>query len=294
MSDFFIGGTVDNPLYRYLRDDFVQQACDARSFTNKLWESTSSYLDLDLQTNAKKQFHQCFWEMYLTAALLEQGFPVVERESRRCKRKGPDVQLGNLDAWFEAIAVTAGSGSDAIQELEPESNIAIDVPQDKIKLRLMAAIREKHLKYQTYKENGIVKQGEPFIIALNAALIPHVQAVELTVPWIVKSLFPIGHQVLQFNIRTRNVVDQYHDYQEYVVKEKGTQIPTTFFEQPGSEGISAVLYSTAHVFAYRKLGADFKLVHNPQADAPIPKQFLKVGTEYWLEGDKLFWKEYSQ
>jgi hypothetical protein len=294
MSDFFLDGSVGNRLYRYLIDDSIQQACDARSFTNKLWECTSSYVGRDLQTNAKEQFHPCFWEMYLIAALLEQGFPVVKRGRRRCKRKGPDVQVGNLSAWFEAIAVTAGSGLDAVQELDPHSEVAIDVPQDKIKLRLMAAIQEKHSKYQTYRKNEIVKQGEPFIIALNAALIPHVQVLELTVPWIVKALFPIGHEVLQLNLNTRKVVDQYHDYQECVVKEKGTQIPTTFFEQPESEGISAVLYSTAHVFAYRELGADFKLVHNPQAATPLSKGFLKVGTEYWVEGDQLFCQEYSE
>ena len=63
------------------------------------------------------QFHQCFWEMYLIAALLEQGFPVVERENKRYKKEGPDVQVGNLSVWFEAIAVTAGSGLDPVKNI---------------------------------------------------------------------------------------------------------------------------------------------------------------------------------
>lgn len=58
-------------------------------------------------------------------------------------------------------------------------------------------------------------------------------------------------------------------------------------------GISAVLYSTAHVFAYRKLGTGFKLVHNPKTRAPIPKGFLKIGSEYWMEEDKLICKQYG-
>ncbi len=293
MSNFFTDGAVNSQLYKYLRDDLGKQASDARAFTNKLWEYTFDYVDLDLQTNAREQFHQCFWEMYLIATLLEKGFPVIKREYRCYKRKGPDVQVGNLTAWLEAIAVTPGKGPDAVQELEPDSEFAVDVPQDKIKMRLTAGIQEKYSKYKAYEKKGIVKQNEPFIIAINAALVTHVQVLELTVPWIVKSLFPIGHEVLQLNVGTRKVVDQYHDYQEYIVKQKGTRIPTIFFEQAESEGISAVLYSTAHVFAYRKLGAGFKLVHNPKARAPIPKGFLKFGSEYWMEEDKLICKQYG-
>jgi len=111
---------------------------------------------------------------------------------------------------------------------------------------------------------------------------------------IVRTVFPFGHEVLQFNMDTKKVTEQYHNYQGSILKKEGSPILTTFFEQPESGGITAVLYSIAHAFAYRKLGGDFKLIHNPQATAPLPKGFLKVGTEYWVEGDQICCQEYSQ
>jgi len=183
MSNFFNSEAANDPFYMHLRDALGQKAYDARAFTNSLWERTIGYVDPDIQKKAEEQFHPRFWEMYLAATLLEQGFPVMGRERRRFRTKGPDVQIGNLDAWLEAIAVTAGTGLNTVQEFDPESKIAINMLnlQDKVKLRLTSAIHDKHQKYQTYKKNGIVKEGEPFIIAVNSALIPPVQTVELTV-----------------------------------------------------------------------------------------------------------------
>jgi len=292
LSDFFINSIDDrdSDLHKFVRDD-----CDARTFTNNLWERTSDYLDKDLQTNARSQFHNSFWEMYLVATLLEYDFPVVTRENRRSTKKigSPDVQVGNVIAWFEAITVSAGSNLDEVSELNPKSKVAKDVPQDKIKMRLTHAIQCKNKTHQTYIRNEVVKEGEPFIIALNASQIPHT-LIELSIPWIVKALFGIGHEVLQFDRNTKEVEDQYHNYQGFAKKENGTQIPMNFFEEPDSRGISAILYSTANVFAYRKLGSDFVVVHNPQATAPIRKGFLKVGTEYWVEEDQLFHQDHNK
>ena len=71
-------------------------------------------------------------------------------------------------------------------------------------------------------------------------------------------------------------------------KLKGATVPTTFFEDPGSHGISAVLYSTADPFNYPNVpGADFLLVHNPWASARLPEGYLRIGEECWSEGDRL-------
>jgi type I restriction enzyme S subunit len=288
MSDFFSSKISEDRLYNHLRDSTEQRAREAKDFVNQLWLRTADYVDLGFLTEASKQFHPRFWEMYLVAALLEHGFPVITRKERKFQGKGPDIQIGCVHAWIEAIAVSGGTTSEAVPELNSETKFATNVPQDKIKLRLTTAIQKKYEKYRdNYLKKGIVKQGEPFIIALNAALVPHLQIIELSVPWIVKAVFPVGHEALRFNRDSRSVLEPYHIHQDYIVKGNGIRIPTTFFQQAELKGISAILYSTAHAFGYKQLGHDFKLVHNPQASVPLPKGFLKVGTEYWIEDDQL-------
>lgn len=288
MNNFFSSKIAEDRLYSHLRDSTEQQSRNAKDFTNQLWLRTADYVDLELLTEASKQFHPRFWEMYLIAALLEHGFPVIPRKERKFQKKGPDIQVGCVYAWIEAIAVSSGTTSEAVPELNSETKFATNLPQDKIKLRLTTAIQKKYARYQAYLREGIVKQGEPFIIALNAALVPHLQIVELSVPWIVKAVFPIGHEVLRFSPDNRSILEQYHTCQNYAVKGDGIRIPTTFFQQAESKGISAILYSNAHAFGYKRLGCDFKLVHNPQASVPLSRGFLKVGTEYWMEGDQLW------
>jgi hypothetical protein len=34
-------------------------------------------------------------------------------------------------------------------------------------------------------------------------------------------------------------------------------------------------------------GADFVLIHNPMAATPLPRGWLPVGHEYWVEGEEL-------
>ncbi len=293
MNNFFLDGTSSDPLYRQLRDDSGTIVFEAREFTNDLWKCTSDYVDLDIKTSARDQFHSRFWEMYLIATLRKRGFPVVKREFRRFKSKGPDIQVGNVITWFEAIAVIAGNGPDAVPEINQRSKVAPDVSQSKIMLRLTAGLQVKNDQYRKYRHDNIIKENEPFIIALNAALIPHLHhALDLHIPWIVKSVFLIGHEVLQ--LKKGKVVGNYHQFQDAIVKENGTPIEKNFFEQPESKGVSAVLYSTANVSGYRDLGNDFILVHNPNARAPIPRGFLPFGSEYWLENNDLICKIHTE
>jgi hypothetical protein len=60
------------------------------------------------------------------------------------------------------------------------------------------------------------------------------------------------------------------------------------FTDASHEGISAVLYSCVNVASYpSRIGSDFVLVHNPNALNRVPYGMLKVGTEYWVDGNDL-------
>ncbi len=161
------------------------------------------------------------------------------------------------------------------------------MPDEAFKLRLTATIREKLLKYEQYLNKGFVSDSEPFVIAVNGGAVPHVYQ-ESFPPRIVSVLFPFGPEAIRFDLRTNTFGDSYFTYQGEVRKKNGTLIPTAFFEQEASRGISAVVYSTAEAFNCRGgSGCDLTLVHNPLATSPLPRGYLRVGHEWWRDGGNL-------
>jgi hypothetical protein len=224
--------------------------------------------------------------MYLAAVLFDQSLPVIAMEKRRhWAGKGPDIQVGSVDAWFEATAATAGQGPDAVPGYSFED--FAPVPDEAFKLRLTAAIREKHRKHQEYFGKGLVQASEPFVIAVNGGAVPHVYQ-ETFPPRIVGVLFPFGPEAVRFDLRTNTFGEHYFTYQGEVRKKSGAAVPTTFFEQKESRGISAVVYSTVEVFNCGGVsGRGLTLIHNPLAISPLPKEFLGVGHEWWREGRQL-------
>jgi hypothetical protein len=79
-----------------------------------------------------------------------------------------------------------------------------------------------------------------------------------------------------------------YSLQASVSKDTGSEVRTDTFLHPDSRHVSAVLYSAADPLNRpAQIGADFVLVHNPHAIAPLPRGFLRCGREYWKEGEQL-------
>ena len=285
MIDFFGLPDPRDKTYSMLKSTEWPPAAEAREFVCALWKQTEQYLDENVQKRAGIQFQQAFWEMYLCAALIELGLPVTPRTSRRCRNEGPDVQVGNVDAWFEAIAVTPGSGVDAVDE--PELGVVRSVPHDAIKLRLTSAIAEKRRKFEKYCKRKLVLPDEPHVIAVNAALVPSARR-ELDVPRIVAAVFPFGWPTVDIDVSSGEVVDSYYTHQPQVVKRSGASVPTDTFESNHLSPVSAVLYSAVDPLnCPASIGADFVLVHNPHATTPLRRGWIPRGREYWKEGEHL-------
>jgi len=287
ITDFFgEGSPPTDAAFRHIIESSRTEPRQARELVESLWRKTAPYLEQGIPNRLRFEFHACFWEMYLTEVLLDQKLPVIATEKRRHRaRKGPDIQVGSVEAWFEAIAATAGEGTDAVPGYSFED--VAPVPHEAFKLRLTAAIQEKLRKHQRYLRKGLVNGSEPFVIAVNGGAVPHVYQ-ESFPPRIVCVLFPFGPEAIRFDLRTNTFGDSYFTYQGEVKKKSGASIPTTFFEQEESRGISAVVYSSAEAFNCGGVpGCDLILVHNPLALAPLPRGFLGVGHEWWRGGDRL-------
>ena len=270
--------------YRSLRDD--GRYSEQRDFAEYLWQKYEPYADRQFLAAIASEFHPRFWEMYLGCAILKQNITLVSSGNK--KRGGPDLCFSRDQdsVWIEAIAPTPGSGVDAVPQLSL-SGQAFTVPDVNITLRYTAAISEKSRKYDGYLEKCILTSSDSYIIAVNGQNVYPI-LLEDEVPRIVKAVLSLGSPSITLNPDTFEIVDQGYAHRPVLWKAKGSQVPTDTFFDPAFSGISGLIFSMADVWTgSRVLGSDFFYVHNPLAANPLPKGWLPIGIEYWVEDDKL-------
>lgn len=240
----------------------------------------------------KGEFLSRCWEMIVGTALLEQGHALVQKNSDQ----GPDIKIKSKSTimWVEAISCTLGTGSDAVPELSYGS--VVDVPFQEMILRIGSAIRDKKKKYDTYLKNKIIGLGDPFVIALSKGSMVHP---DVNPSVILRYLYGTGDLVLRFpmDAKTGERIGgpkKTNKKQEPITKRSGENVPVAFFEDPANAGISAVIYCANHIFNQRTpLGSDFVLVPNSHARVPLSSNFLALGAEWVLSGNKLVYREKS-
>ena len=98
-DSFFLPGPAPDLGYSNTRDH--PRGSDSRAFCDALWRRYSPLADPHFREDARSQFLQRFWEMYLAVALLERGLSV-----KRHGKEGPEffVPLGTRRVWIEAVA----------------------------------------------------------------------------------------------------------------------------------------------------------------------------------------------
>jgi hypothetical protein len=132
-----------------------------------------------------------------------------------------------------------------------------------------------------------VKPGDATVIALCGAMIPSARS-ELTVPRIIRSVLPFGSEAFRIDRDTMEVVDRGFEYRPTVTKRKGAPVAVDIFADETHSMISALLASCAdEINRPVQAGADFVLIHNPHAAQPLPRGWLSIGREYWIDGQTL-------
>ncbi len=276
-SGFFREGPCKDECYRLIRDE--ERLAPFREDVEALWRRSREFVEEGLPDRACYEFHACFWEMHLAASLLAH-VSLVPTKKRKFRSRGPDFQVGNIDAWIEAIVATPGEGENRVLEGVP--GVVRSVPDDGIKLRLLNTLASKHGKYKEYIENGVVSPGEPFVVAVNGALVPSAR-LEQEVPRIVRALYPVGPMAIPVNPRTNEWGEPYYTYMGDVAKASGALVSNRAFLDDDLSGISAVLYSVADAL---NPGHGLVCVHNKMARNPLPHGFISSGVEYIPMGDE--------
>lgn len=289
MEAFFSEGDGKDTGYINVRDATDGFCADARAFTELLWPRFAPYADSNFLQEAKDNFTERFWEMYLGCTLLHCGYEIDTPGD-----EGPDLyaNVGRLRVWFEATAPSAGTGDDQVPE--PEPGEATRVPDDQVLLRLTGAIDAKRQHFEAAETKGITSEHDGAVICINGRKIPH----SISDYWphrIVRAVFPIGYPTVTIDRETSNAVDSGFDLRLQLEKTSGTEIPTTGFTDGSLANISALIYSRVDCANHPyRLGDDFICVHNPNARNPLPIGFLGRGLEYFALSDTLRCLDHSR
>ncbi len=251
-----------------------------KEWMEKLWEQYEQYADTHFLEDFKRQFAQRSWELYLGVTLLNRGFKLGRHNSA-----GPDFDVQNEKGkrltWIEAIVADKGKGRDKVPEMA--HGIVTDLPEEEMLLRISNALDKKFKKYQTELESKIVKDNEPYVIALNRSPLDYVDP---GLPLILKALFGIGHQALRIMVggmRQENP-ESFWTGRPKIGKRSGSNVPMLFFEDGEHAGISAVIYCADNILNSPRLpedmGENFVIVHNPLAKNSLQDGFFPFGDEH--------------
>ena len=298
------------------------------AFLEGLWERFRRYLKSAEETefrDLEAQPHPRIWEMYLAIALSEQGFTLSEK-----LREGPDIKLSDPIVWVEAVVSTDGDKGDKkshaasrLPEIVTSAAVWGGPPEDKIIERLLTSIKEKNNKltgyddrkgkyHPGYVEKGLVRDTDPYVIALNTyktsfAQFDH-QHTAGHIPLVAKALFGYGETVLLSLFprdgRSAPISSDRFDYlyRRHLEAKEEKRVPTNIFFQEGYSGISALILSKEGFWTWMHripvpLSENFIVAHNPFARNPLPNGWLKSGHEIWIEQGQLhkrIWKNGSE
>jgi type I restriction enzyme S subunit len=292
MSSFFTFEPAEDDLYNSLRDGLtfsedekiIQSMFlkDDKKNIEHMWSLYEPYADKNFLQEVRKDFHPRFWEMYLGFSLINQGVSLEQYDKRQ---GGPDLLIlsdEKLKVWLEAVAPTAGRSANAVPEIEFG-----DIPDEQIKLRYCSVIDKKYKKYYDYTQKKIISEDDCYVIAVNCRAIPSASK-EIDIPRIVRCVLPFGNEVIEIDIDSLEVLDVHHQYQGASYNESGSPVSTNIFLNSDYDVISAILFSNVDALNYPNYpGNDFVLIHNPIAKNPLPRGFIELGREYWVENSTL-------
>ena len=154
----------EHELYVRLRDSFDTHAVERWKFIHGLWSEYEPYAPKGFSKKLQIEFHQRWWEMYLTVGLLRLGFAAKQNK----KDAGPDVifDMDELQVVIEAVAPRVGRGNDRVPD--PIHEGVADLPECECLLRLTNALNEKKSKIQENFDTGVILRDSCTIIALSS------------------------------------------------------------------------------------------------------------------------------
>ena len=279
----FKGDRLD-PAYSNTRDLDYPHVVATRVEAEVFWERYEPFADADFIEAFARNTEQRFWEMYLACALMDMGHELLPK--RAVKQGGPDIcfKSEGLRVWVEAIVPGIGDSRnpDRIPDLRP--GIGGRVPVDQIVLRYAHALSTKLRRFEDYRKKGIIEPADACFIAVSGAGLGPGRGVGPGMPYIVRTVFPLGNQYATWSKETKNVVDSGYEISWSVPRASGNEVETGVFLLDGYSSISGVIFGPKGLANTPSLlGTNLITIHNPKASVPARHGLIPRGAEYWAE-----------
>lgn len=128
--------------YKKVYEATDERLKEVRDHCIDLWCDYAQYADAHFLNEFPRNFHQRWFEMYLTVSLLRAGIGVC------CPKPGPDIQLklNGRHGYIEAVCASSGEQNrhDSVSDLLPGRAAA--VPMDSYVLRVLSSLLDKEKK----------------------------------------------------------------------------------------------------------------------------------------------------
>jgi hypothetical protein len=205
---------------------------------------------------------------------------------------GPDLLIrhNGQKIWIEIICPEPTGIPE--ESLKTGSGAAITFPHDAMLLRWTAAIKEKSQKLlgdpgkpaTGYIQKRIVQPEDAYVIAVNGRMLrgewfANVNGIS-QFPFAAEAVFGIGPFQVNIDPSTLKVLNSEHQHRIRIRKPTGAAVPVDSFLDERLCAVSviwAVDIDDTHVIGNRK---KLVVVHNPNANSPIPVGLLPAEYEY--------------
>ncbi|MGJ5206126.1 hypothetical protein [Bradyrhizobium sp. HKCCYLR20261] len=249
------------------------------------------------------QFDQRLWELYLWAALRELGFDIEQPEAPDFLCRAPGIEFA-----VEATTVAASTAGVLAKHPNPQTReemqefLAHYMPM-KFGSVLTSKLNKKNKDGESYWERGPAA-NKPFILAVADFHKPGKIDEPGSMTYTQSALWPYlyGHRVewelTGGELKISAVKNKEHAY-------GGKIVPSGFFDLPGAENISAVLFSNAGTLAkfdrmgvaagfgasgYRYFRVGVRYNHEPNSVAPkiFSEEVSVAHEEFWSDELQMF------
>ena len=257
----------------------MRQGCRERVHLEQLEEMWCEFRDFAPKGFRRKfqvEFHQRWWEMYLTLGLLHLGVNIKTSPAD----EGPDlcVDINGKRLWIEAVAPRVGTTSDRVPE--PTVNGVSDYPKRECLLRLSQQLNAKRNIFEKYIQKAIIQPEDVCIIAISACnLNQYGSLLDFPCSAPLALLAGAGDMVV-----TRNSSqDTYFKQQKTINRDSGSPIDFMMYERDDFKIVSGILYSNNDPLnAPSRPESTFSLFLNPRAYYHVPCDiYMKMET--WTE-----------
>jgi hypothetical protein len=261
---------------------------DDRAYLDRAWDVHRRHADSEFvdQFRRRRHFQARAWELRIAWTLHDIGHKF------HGPKPGPDfaIPLGDAHVYIEAVAPHATEELLAIHDAARAFGAA--VPHEQIILRYTSAIEAKRDQHAKHLAKGILRRDDPFVVALSGANIPQSSVGTGTFPRILHPLFGIGRPFLRFPVDgkggERTGVSRLTERRTPA----GGSVRSDMFIGTEYRDLSAVMFSSEHVLNRpesqgRPPGDDLIVVHNPNADAPLPRGMIPRGREWGVREGRL-------